>query len=287
MIKAKVIEGSINKDGKKLTTFELTYPRFIHAEVMTHRVFSRNSASSRAIPVHKILSNIWREMAEPIHWGKNQSGMQAKEEMTGIQRSLAKFLWRSAGYTAILFAWVFNQLGGHKQIVNRIVEPWSHITIILTTSELENFFELRDHPDAQPEIQELAKSMKIAISDFQYKVLNSDEWHLPYVTKQERRKYPLLTLIKISVARCARVSYLTHDGAVSGLEKDVILYDRLVGSAPLHASPSEHQATSVLTSDDLKYQGNFNGFIQFRKILEEKTLGINSKLVREVFSRNK
>lgn len=282
-ISAKVILGS-EYFKNKITTFELTYPRFIHAEMMTHRVFSRNAASSRAIPVFKMLKNIWSDMAYPIHWGANQSGMQAKTELIPIKRKFAKSLWGIAGITALLFAWGMNKLGAHKQIVNRIVEPWSHITIILTTTDLDNFFELRDHPDAQPEIQELAKKMKEAIASYNYKKLRLDEWHLPYVTEDEKRKHSLLRCIQVSVARCARVSYLTHDGNLSTFDKDVKLYDRLVGSVPLHASPAEHQASPVAHNGELRYQGNLKGFKQFRKILEEKMTGSKSPVVNSVFA---
>lgn len=283
-ISVKIIEGSINQFNKKITTFELTYPRFIHSEIMTHRVFSRNSASSRAIPTKRILHNILNDMATPIHWGKNQSGMQAFSELTPFKKWMTQKIWKISGYTSIGFAWILDKIGAHKQIVNRIIEPWSHITIILTTTELDNFFELRDHKDAQPEIALLSKKMKEAINNFKYKPLKNDEWHLPYVTEVEKNKYPLGTLIKISVARCARVSYLTHDGQLSTVDKDLKLYEKLVGSIPLHASPAEHQATLILTENDKKYQGNFSGFVQFRKILEEKFIGINSKRVLEIFS---
>lgn len=284
IISAKIIEGSINQTGKKITTFELTYPRFIHAELMTHRVFSRNSASSRAIPTKKILENIWNNMAMPMHWGQNQPGMQAFSELSSFRKFLAKTIWKLSGYIALFFAWLLNKIGAHKQIVNRIIEPWSHITVILTTTELDNFFELRDHKDAQPEISLLARKMKDVMNLFEYKILKNDEWHLPYVTENEKLKYPLGTLIKISVARCARVSYLTHDGVLSTIDKDIQLYNKLVGSQPLHASPTEHQASLILTTNDKKYQGNFNGFVQFRKILEEKFSGINSKRVSDIFS---
>jgi hypothetical protein len=269
MISAKVILGS-EFNGKRITTFELTYPRFIHAELMTHRVLSRNSASSRAIPVKKMLKNIKASMAAPIHWGANQSGMQAKEELGGFRKWLAQKIWVTAGKVALKFAWFMDKVGAHKQIVNRIIEPWAHMVVIVTATEWDNFFELRAHPDAQPEIHELAIKMQEAMRTYFYDKLKADSWHLPYVNDKEKAMLSLFKQIQVSVARCARVSYLTHDGKTSKPENDIKLYERLVGSVPLHASPSEHQATPVSAIGDDKYQGNFVGFVQFRKLLEER-----------------
>ena len=287
-ISAKIILGSISTKTKEtITTFELTYPRFIHSELMTHRVFSRNSASSRAIPFKKMLSRIKNDMAMPIHWGANMSGMQAKQEVSSVKKFFAKFLWVLTGRIVLFLAWLMHSLGVHKQVVNRMVEPWSHITVILTTSELENFFELRDHKDAQPEIQELARQMKASVENYEYKKLSEGEWHIPFLTEAEKKQLPLLHQLKVSVARCARVSYLNHDGSRSSLDEDFKLYDRLVGSLPLHASPTEHQATSIMNPNEKKYQGNLSGFIQFRKILEEKNLGMNTNWVAKIFSNHR
>lgn len=280
-IEAEIILGS-EYNQKRITTFELKYPRFIHSEFMTHRVFSRNSASSRAIPVEKMLKNIWNDMAEPIHWGKNQSGMQANEELSLKRKRWARRIWRIAGYGALGVAWLLNKVGAHKQIINRVIEPWSHITVIMTSTDLENFFDLRYHKDAQPEIYELARQMHIAVVGYQYKELEADEWHLPYVNALEKNIYSLFEQIQISVARCARVSYLTHDGKISKPENDIKLYNRLVGSVPLHASPTEHQAKPITVYKmQQQYEGNFRDFIQFRKLLEEKTYS-KKKLSQDV-----
>jgi hypothetical protein len=267
-IEAKIIADSFYYVGDKkhrITTFQLRYPRFFHAEFMTHRVFSRNASSSRAIPVMKMLKDIWTDPAMPIHWGQNQAGMQAKTELEGFKRRLAETLWRGAGKAACIFAYGMNKLGLHKQVANRITEPWQHISVIITATELDNFYALRDHPDAQPEIRDLAQKMKAAQDASTPRELKSGEWHLPYCSDAEIATLPLEVLKKISAARCARVSYLTHDGLMPNVEKDIALHDRLVASEPIHASPVEHQATP--SGDDL-FHKNFKGFIQYREEVE-------------------
>lgn len=284
-ITAKVIEKSITPVGKEITTFQLRYPRFIHAEFMTHRVFSRNASSSRAIPVQKLLDQIMAETAEPIHWGANQPGMQAHNELAQPERVRVQSLWRFAAHQACQIAQQMHDLGAHKQIVNRITEPFQHISVIVTATEWDNFYELRNHPDAQPEIHELAARMLEADlafeptlrtprfdanEDAQVLVLqDSSSWHLPYVTEVERQAFPKSArfLAKLSAARCARVSYLTHDGETPLHEKDLALFDRLVGSKPLHASPIEHQAIGAPYAE--LPSNNFKGWVQFRWIYEQ------------------
>lgn len=272
IITAKVIEDSIaSTNGVRLTTLQLQYPRFIHAEFMTHRVFSRNASSSRAIPVAKVIEQVRTNPAMPIHWGKNQPGMQAKAEMEGQQLETMMRAWQQAAREAAATAEFMEKHGLHKQVANRILEPFQYMHVIVTATEWENFFLLRDHPDAQPEIHALAKVMKAAMAQSTAALLHEDQWHLPYVTRQERLEnfgnWELL--MKISAARCARVSYLTHDGQTPSIEKDLALYERLVGSVPLHASPIEHQATPMLHEGSSEHwSGNFRGWTQYRKMVE-------------------
>jgi thymidylate synthase ThyX len=288
-ISAEIIEDSISFEGKRITTFQLLYPRFIHAELMTHRVFSRNASSSRAIPVKKMLEMVRTEPAMPIHWGKNQPGMQANEQLSPEDRYKAEVLWREAAQKASSVAERMVELGLHKQVANRILEPFQHISVVLTATELDNWFELRAHKDAQPEIHELALQMRAALLGSNPKLLDLDEWHLPYVTQDERndgyfKDKPEL-LRKISAARCCRVSYLKHDGTAASVQDDLDLCNKLAGSVPIHASPFEHQATpdqkveSVVTErsgdTDLiidwqkpHLHGNLVGWIQYRKLIE-------------------
>lgn len=298
-ITAIVIADSISPEGKRLTTLQLRYPRFIHAEFMTHRVFSRNASSSRAIPVQRMIEDLRRDPAMPIYWGSNKPGMQAGTELDPDEIGVCKSIWLNAMETAISrVEWLMrNNL--HKQIANRILEPWAHINVVVTATEWANFFALRAHPDAQPEIKALAEAMMAAMGQSDPVLLAPDQWHLPYVDLNGQsddvdaaenhitangvlRVVPtwdqvVEVLKKVSVARCARVSYLTHDGRKTTVEEDLALYEKLVVSQPLHASPAEHQATPDEALDfrpdgthewarsDL--HGNLQGWIQHRKLL--------------------
>ena len=281
-IEAKIIEDSISLEGKRITTFQLLYPRFIHAELLTHRVFSRNASSSRAIPVKKMIQMVREEPAMPIHWGKNQPGMQAKEELLLGDKMHAERLWRMAAIKASQMAEDMMELGLHKQVANRILEPFQHISVVLTATEFDNWFELRAHPDAQPEIQFLAKEMQIRREYSVPKNLDVGEWHLPYVTQDERndqffKNNPEL-LRQVSAARCCRVSYLKHDGSAASISDDLALCEKLVGAKPLHASPFEHQATPDIVEPSEfggkwrfpEMHGNFTGWCQYRKQIEHR-----------------
>lgn len=288
-ISAKIIEDSISVEGKRLTTLQLMYPRFIHAELMTHRDFSRNASSSRAIPVKKMIEMIRNEPAMPIHWGQNQAGMQAAAELSEGYKHAAQVRWREAAINAARVAEQMMELGLHKQVANRILEPFQHIHVVVSATEWDNFFALRAHPDAQPEIQALAYEMLHAFKNSVPTELRTGEWHLPYVTKDERNdqffKLPdnrnLLT--KISAARCCRVSYLKHDGSAASIADDLDLCDKLAGAVPIHASPFEHQATpDHIVADESNplprylqshLHGNFKGWIQQRKLIERSFSG--------------
>jgi hypothetical protein len=264
---AKVLKDSRSPNGHRLTTMELTYPRFVHSEFMTHRVFSRNAASSRAIPVSKMLSKVWREPVVPVWIGKNQSGMQAKEELTGLRRKLGIFFWLLAGRAACVFAWLLNKLNLHKQIVNRVIEPWAWITVIVTATEWSNFFALRTHPDAQPELQHIAVMAQDAYDASKPDCLRVNEYHLPLVEDFEQLYddgYMIHDIVKICVGRCARVSYLTHDGKRNP-DADIALCDRLQESG--HMSPFEHVGRVPYESEAERFYGNFYGWIQHRKTL--------------------
>lgn len=260
----KIIEDSKNPiTGTRLTTFQLKYWRSIHGEFMTHRAFSRNASSSRAIPINTFLKQVWNDPAGPIHWGANQPGMKARTELTGFKKWFARHAWTFTGKVVCSFVWIVNKLvKPHKQTFNRLLEPWQYISVIVTATDWDNWFALRDHPDAQPEICELAQKMRKEMNKSTPVVRDC---HLPYVKDKERMRYDESTCMKISTARCARVSYLTHDGKVPVFEKDMQLYNDLVGSTPIHASPTEHPAKAQ--SND-KYIKNFRGWKQHRVDVE-------------------
>lgn len=283
---AKVIAHSRHAlTAKDVITLQLSYPRFIHAEFMTHRVFSRNASSSRAIPVAKMIEQVRTNPAKPIHWGANQPGMQAATELAGESLECVKFGWEQAAHCAADLAEAMSKAGCHKQVANRILEPFQWMHVIVTATEWGNFFELRDHEDAQPEIRYLAQLMHKAISESTPKILNVNEWHLPYVTADdllaievELGTFPNKDRVldharKVSAARCCRVSYLKHDGSEATFQEEFDLCDRLAGAHPIHASPFEHQATPDYWSDAIGYyneklSGNFVGWIQHRKQIE-------------------
>ena len=291
-ITAKVIAHSKSAvNGKEIITMELEYPRFIHGEFMTHRMFSRNAASSRAIPVSKMIEQVRTSPAMPTHWGKNQPGMQASEELEGVHLCLVKGYWEDAAHYAASFARQMNQEGAHKQIVNRILEPFQTMKTVVTSTEWENFYWLRNHEDAQPEIKRLAEVMLEAVSFSNAIVLEVGDWHTPYfngafgsgcwVSKADTDS--LEDALAISSSCCAQVSYRLLDDSI---EKARMVYKRLVESSPVHASPFEHQATPIdypnccdttelggidgathVDREGNVWSGNFQGWIQHRQLI--------------------
>ena len=270
MIQVKIVEDSLAPNESRLTTFVLTYPRFIHSEFMTHRVFSRNASSSRATPVKKQIQMIIDNPAIPLAFTKNKPGMQGGEVLDEQAHENAMLVWLNARDSAVNYAKILADLEVHKQYANRILEPWAHITVVCTATDFNNFFALRYHPAAQPEICELAKQMWELYTNNTPKPLLDGEWHLPFCDEFDKKNDSIKMSIVKSVARCARVSYLNHDGAISTYEQDLQLYDRLLGSFPIHASPSEHQAMAI--SDANVRSGNFYGWIQYRKTLKNENV---------------
>lgn len=254
---AKVLADSISPRGKRLTTLEVTFPRYVLAEFNTHRMFSRNSASSRAIPVQKQLDRIVNDPFIGDHWGSNQPGMQAGAELQGQTRAQAIEIWREAAQAAVQAAQRLSELGVHKQRTNRLLEPFMWHTVIVTATEWSNFYALRAHKDAQPEIRDAACAMRDAMNASTPVELDYGEWHTPLIQPDEN--FPLDDKLKISVGRCARVSYLTHDG-VRDSAKDIELYERLVEGG--HMSPLEHVARPQNESEP--QLGNLLGWHQHR-----------------------
>lgn len=288
-ISVKIVCDSVAPNGKRLTSFELTYPRFIHSELMTHRMFSRNAASSRAIPIEKMIQRILNDPAMPVHWGQNQKGMQAGQELSAEDQMVAKTRWLMAMQDAVAHSRALADLGVHKQIANRITEPFQHMVTLVSATEFANFFHLRFHKAAQPEFQALASMMYAAYTGSQPKALGRHEWHLPYIRPEDRvdalEQAGMMThdpaarvtmglemLKKVSVGRCARTSYVNQDG-VRSLQDDCALHDRLYqapeSGEPGHWSPFEHVARA---EDHLMWSGNFCGFTQYRKLFPNENL---------------
>lgn len=261
---ARILADSLGPTNIRLTTFEITYPRFVHSELMTHREFSRNTSSSRAIPIEKMIGRVLEDPVLPVWWGKNQSGMAARAELDAIDQSICRTQWLRARDYAVEMAQRLSFLGLHKQIVNRILEPWMWITALVSSTNYENFFFLRCHEDAQPEIRHIADMMREVYRREAPRRLAAGEWHLPLTTEADLERVPIDDLKKIAVGRCARVSYLTHDGKRDP-GADLKLHDRLIASG--HWSPFEHVAMAL--ADETR-SGNFTGFRQYRKCFAEE-----------------
>lgn len=280
-ITAKIIAYSQAPSGQLIVTFELEYPRFIHGELMTHRLFSRNAASSRAIPVAAIIEQVRNNPAMPIHWGANQAGMQAKQELGTFRKKAAKKLWRIAAKAACKVAEAMTRVGLHKQVANRILEPFQTMKTVVTATCYENWFWLRDHADAQPEIRALAVAMLNELDSQDPARLGYKDWHMPYFGEGywlEGCGIPLADALAISSSCCAQVSFRKLDDT---LEKARMIYARLVESEPVHASPFEHQAKPMLRGADFRnkgithkdraghfWSGNFVGWIQHRQLIQ-------------------
>lgn len=257
-ISARIVADSINASNDRITTFILCYPRMIHAELMTHRAFSRNAASSRAIPIEKMIKEVYDNPAGPIRWGKNGSGMQDHGEMIGDEANAMKEWWAESSQLACRQAEKGSRLGGHKQIVNRVLEPFAWMETLVTATDFMNFFALRVHKDAQPEFQWLAYLMaKLYLAESELKFVEKGEWHMPFNDFMP----PDITIteqLKIASARAARLSYKTFDGEMSP-EKDYGIYNKLVGGVPGHWSPIEHPATPAEGR-----HGPYNGWKSYR-----------------------
>jgi hypothetical protein len=297
LITAKVLADSVSPTGQRMTTLEIEYPRFILAELNTHRMLSKNSASSRAIPVKTMHQHMRENPAQPVHWGKNQAGMQAKEELVENNLADVKFMWQRAQQDAMHWAYQMSERAGlHKQVANRITEPWMLMKTVISGTEWTNFFWLRDHPDAQPEIAVLAHKMRVAVDESNPVELQPGEWHLPYVVAaryvptgelqyfdQEFNRLTLEQARVISASCCAQVSYRKNDDT---LEKATKIFKQLIESEPCHASPVEHQATPMDTKSMCAFEpatweegvthvsangdlwsGNLRGWIQHRKLI--------------------
>ena len=295
---ARVVADSVSSvNGKRITTFEVEFPRYILSEANTHRLHSRNAASTRAIPLLKQIQMISDNPAMPIYYGKSQPGMQAGEELDSANRYKAESIIKEMMEFCSKKVKILNEIGLHKQHAGRYLEPWAWVKGVITATEYDNFFWLRVHEDAQPEIYELARCMKEAMDGSEQEVLRPGEWHTPYVGHMadefENLSYyvdnnghtEMLTLeeaLKVSSSCCAQVSFRLLNNSK---DKAIDIYNKLVESKPVHSSPFEHQATPIENKLDWwetegtthidKYEniwsGNLKGWIQHRQLIPENT----------------
>lgn len=279
-MQVEVILASRSDTGSPpLFTIRMRYPRPIHGEIMTHRVFSRNARSSRAVPVRTMLEEVSRIPYVPWHWLKNKPGMQGTEPLTPEEEEEAIEIWLQASHYAMeAVDQLFDPdgLNIHKQNPNRLLEPFSWIDTLITSSDWDNFLWLRQHGAAEPHLQDLANLVALAIENAEFQDLAKNEWHLPYITEDDwaavapMDDYNIPLLLKLSAARCARISYKPFNGDAS-LEAEFKRYELLVSDERVHASPLEHQACPDTTLDgnwnNPDLHGNLSGWIQHRKMV--------------------
>lgn len=265
-ISVKIIADSINEIGNRFTTFELEYPRVIHSELKTHRALSGNSMSSRAVPIKKMIEQVQIDPAMLSEYGKNKAGMQS----AGVHDTkigpgyTAEEWWKLAAFSAAKFAEGFDEAGYHKQVANRLIEPFQRMKTVLSGTEWNNFFWLRVDGDADPTIRALATEMQAAYKTSKTEFLLPGEWHTPYVehdsfvTQENTGKRTLVYFVRdeegnkvyltteeakaISSSCCAQVSYRVLN---STKEKALDVYGKLLSGNKVHASPFEHQGTPM------------------------------------------
>lgn len=277
---AEILADSISPAGHRLTTFQITFPRFVLAEFNTHRMLSRNSASSRAIPVEKRIEQIRENPFVPEAFAANKRGMQAGEVMDDEAQEKSRRTWLNACENALYHAERLADFGVHKQWANRLLEPFAWHTVIVTATEWDNYWALRISEHAQPEIRIVSEMMHDLYATTRATPLEVGEWHLPLVgyrygddiagygddpNPRRRATQPASAVVKLSVARCARVSYLTHEG-VRDPDADLTLYERLTTNG--HMSPTEHAARPMTEEEFSRgrvFCGNFRGWVQHRK----------------------
>jgi hypothetical protein len=297
-------------------TMHLRYPRIIHAELMTHRVFSRNARSSRAVPVKTMLAEVRDRPFVPWHWTRNQSGMQgvgmwdksivlkgaAGQFVDSDQPMSREAAWLWGRDMACDLAESFSDAEYHKQIANRLIEPYTWIDVLVTSTDWKNFLHLRDHPAAEGHIRDLACLVNDAMAVAPINTLRPGEMHLPYIVQKDRDwaakaakahcTTPKTLLAMVSAARCARISYKPFDGDPT-YERELDRFKMLAGSDVVHASPMEHQCEADTLSfyevkrasengmspfksgadfDHPELHGNLRGYIQFRKTIPNEAV---------------
>jgi hypothetical protein len=317
---ATMILKSISPDNIALRTLQLRYPRIIHAEFMTHREFSRNARSSRAVPATVMLSEVESAPFIPDHWSQNQPGMQAANEdhneaimlpfypntgqpsVDGERFSHTREeAWLLARNFSSLIAKAFADAGYHKQIFNRVVEPYSYIDTLFSTTSLANFNHLRRDKAAEPHMRDLAEAIYIADNESPVQSLSYDQWHLPFISPSDYKNIDQFTpenyermieardnsrvpgsvynyiALACSVDRCKRISYKPFTTAKE-ISEEVKGHDALISANPVHATPTEHQALP-----DIRFikhhnnpgsewghhnqHGNLVGWRQYRKMI--------------------
>jgi len=291
MIKAKIVQDSSLPTGERLLTFSVMYGRLIHSELLRHRAASHSVKSSRAIPTHKYRAEVMENIYVPVKFGTKKKGMQAGEP-TFLTKFYGEKIWKLSSKFACFFHWMMEKFGIHKEVANRVLEPyvWVEETITVEADALKEIANLRIHDDAQEDVRRIVEEMVYEMDRSTPVELNQEQWHVPYVVRRQvenemiytdnnGNKLTLDQAIVCSAARCARSSYANHDNSMSSYDKDIGLAKQLIGSEPMHLSPFEHQARPFIDdTEKSQYGSNFRNFFQQRKAIENSLwhLEINS-----------
>lgn len=264
MYEAKIIADSISPTGVRLTSVAIVIPRFVLAQLNTHGVLAKSTSSSRAIPVERMISEVVNNPVMPLFWGKNKRGMQASEEIKQIDE--AKKVWLEGAKSAVDLAHRLAELQVHKQITNRVLEPYMWARTIVTGTDWDNFMLLRRHHTTQPE---MAKGAQCIYEAMLASTPKETDIHAPYITELEFSTLEDVDIPICSAARCARVSYMNHDGTLPDVAKDKALFETLAIDRPPHMSPLEHVGFWVESlKEDREYTRKFRGWTQFRALVE-------------------
>ncbi len=287
----RVEADSISPDGNRIISWVVSMPTLVHYQLIRHRMFSVSVSSLRAVPVQRLTDRVGADPYIPEVWGSNQKGMQPGEELDPAQARASQEDWRAALKNQLWYAGALKNRGVHKELVNKLLSPFSWTTMIITATDWKNFFQLRCHPDAQYEIRKLAEMMRSSLGNSFPRKIHPGQWHLPFISLADEECYPLDVLVKISAARSARVSYETHEGK-RDLSEDLRLAKDLLDHQPPHSGPWEHQATpdkewlwkkTIIQAmikehplqeherwmDNILYSANFKGWQSQRYLLEQ------------------
>lgn len=280
---ARVIDDSVSYSGDRITTIEVTHHRYILAETNTHAAIAKSSASTRAIPLEKkdgrgTFDRFVSDPAFPVAWNCEQSGMQGGAPLEGEALADAQWLFRLIHERTAFY--VGQYLADHpdlstrlhKSALGRLLEPYQWHTAIWTFDHnlFWNFLNQRDHPAAQPEFGVLSAAVREAVEDSRPKTLAEGEWHLPFLRPEDEEwfeyEYPARDILdaklQVSIARCARTSYMNHDGVRDPID-DVNMYqNRLMGQNPPHAGPFEHAVTPAEWNKDLVLVPQLDGTVK-------------------------
>lgn len=240
--------------GRRITSAVVRLPRIVLAELNTHAALAKNSASSRAIPTATFRQRVLANPYIPWRWPINGKGMVPKEYAApdSWRSRFATFAWKGGLVVASLAHRLLERIGVHKEIANRLLEPWMWTEVLVTATDWDGFFAQRCHPAAADGVRAAATVLRALLETHQP---TETTLHLPYVQKHEDGD--MRTLFMASARRCRRVSYM-RQGVVVSLEEDAAAGAEGLLENPPHLSPYEHAAMALPTNDrHAKFSGGW------------------------------